>query len=239
MDKSVDRMNHVCTAYRNFKIKRIKAVDGVAQWGDGTVDEFERYNWNDEKLKELIRGGVITDWYKDFGDFRPPEVACSVSHRDAIIDFYNSNEEVGIIIEDDTEPVNLSTFVMPQEVDFYCLLGSNHPGRRVDTYENGDIKNLRNLSGYAITKRGASLAIEAMESFWSLADTQISFSLFKSVKVGTILPTFKTRSVLITAKAPIVSLVGLSKMSENTTFTCSGKKKWMPAGWASKAYSEA
>jgi hypothetical protein len=237
MDRSPHRMNLIHDYYGGLDIKRISALDGVSLWSDGSCDEFERFNWDDEKLNYLIKNGYIADWYKDYGDARPPEVACLLSHRIAIIDFYESNDPIGIIIEDDTFPLfDLNLFEMPKGVDFYCLLGSDHPGNRVVVNEDNEIKSLRNLSGYALTKYGAELAIDALFPFWCPADMQISLSLFGSINIGTMLPSFKKRGATIKAKAPDLSIIGLSESSRYTTFTCSGFKKWMPTGWESSPY---
>jgi hypothetical protein len=237
MDKSTARMDAIYRYYVDFEVKRIKGIDGSLLWGDGSVDELDRYNWNGDKLAGLISGNVIAEWYKDFGDARPPEVACSISHSMALVDFYNSNEDVGIIIEDDTAPLEgLLDFEMPNNVDFYCLIGTDHPGNRVATYSDGGIKYLRNLSGYAITKKGAEFAIKAMCPFWAVADIQMSFGLFDSVDVGTILPSFFKRGPLLNARAPVKSIIGLSEMAKETTFTSTGIKKWMPKGQESIPY---
>lgn len=237
MDKSTDRMCAIYKNYIDFDVNRIEGVDGVELWGDGTVDNLSRYNWNGSCLDKLIADGIIETWYRDFGDARPPDIACNLSQRRALLDFYNSNDDVGIIIEDDTLPLDgLNDFKMPTDVDFYCLLGVDHPGNRVATYSNGEIKFLRNLSGYAITKKGAELAMAAIVPFWNIVDIQLSFSIFRSVDVGTVLPVFKIRKDLIKAVAPSRSLVGLSHIATNTTCTKNGKKEWMPCGWDSVSY---
>jgi len=237
MKKSIDRIHSIYRCYKDFDVKIIEGVDGVSLWCDGSVDDFNRYNWDIEKLNNLINNGIIETWYKDFGDARPPDIACNVSQRNAIADFYNSDEDIGIIIEDDTCPLKgLADFKMPKDVDFYCLLGTDHPGHRVATYDNGEIKYLRNLSGYAITKKCAELAMDAIVPFWNIVDIQLSFSLFQSVEIGNTLPNFWKRRTTIKAMAPQKSLIGLSDMALNTTCTDTGKKKWMPKGWDSIPY---
>jgi hypothetical protein len=231
-----ERNKNIIECYSRYSLKRISAIDGIMEWGDGTYDSQGRWNWDRRKESDLIKDGVLARDHGLFYGLNPPEVACSIMQREAILDFLNSHEDVGFIIEDDTYPLcDLDSFEMPKDADFFCFLGTDHPGYRVMTNENDEIVCLRNLSAYAITRKGAEIAIEAMKPLWCIADSQLAMRSFRSINNNELWP-FKRTKDLMVAKAPSRSMIGLSRLSEYTTFSCDGKKPWVDEEWNSIAY---
>lgn len=238
LDSDIERNRHIIECYYDYNLKRISAIDGTKEWGDGSYDLQGRWNWDKLKEDRLIQDGILAKNHDLFYGLNPPEVACSVMQREAIIDFLNSNDEIGFIVEDDTCPLcDLHNFKMPKDTDFFCFLGTDHPGYRVMTNENDEIVCLRNLSAYAITRRGAEIAIEAMKPLWCIADSQLAMRSFMSLSNNELWPFKRTKNLMV-AKAPLKSMIGLSRLSEYTTFSYDGKKPWVDLDWNSIAYNK-
>ena len=86
LDKSVNRRNDMelmfqNDVFKNIPNKRIAAINGNSEY----IDSIMNYYFNDFKYEFYSKG----------------EYGCTLSHLLAILEFHNSNYEVGLIMEDD------------------------------------------------------------------------------------------------------------------------------------------
>lgn len=218
LSKSVDRMQHISKVFDS--VKRIEAINGMI-YSDGTFNSKGVPNWS------FLPNNVNCSYFKMF----PTTFGCNLSHIKSWIDFLDSNEEWSIVIEDDTEPViSLHKLEIPDDCDFYYLIGSNHPGRRLMLYNDGKVKFTRTLAAYLLSRKAAYLAIEAMEEgHYFQTDWQVPFRIFESMQGCKVpQPKWKLNLPRIKAYGPINSIIQHSKFSKISTFTKDGTKKWIP-----------
>ena len=218
MNKSTDRMFHVLLTFN--EVKCINAIDGM-QFSNNTFDEYKRPNWDNRKYP------IDSKYFYIF----PTTYACNLSHMKAWIDFIDSKDEWSIIVEDDTEPVmDLSNISIPDNCDFYYLIGVDHPGKRLFLYDDGQVKFSRTLGAYLLSKKAAILALEAMKPIhYFQADWQVPFRIFESMKNCKIpQPNWDNKLPTIKAYGQRESIIKHSQFAKVSTFTKDGSKSWIP-----------
>ena len=221
LDRSTDRWEYVSSVF--YDLIRITAVDGM-QWSDGAFDEEGRPRWGDvpEDVDPSSRH------FKMF----PTTYGCNCSHLRAMEHFLATDEQWTIIIEDDTEPVgDLSSIEVPDDCDWYYLLGSSHPGCRLSLYSDGQVRASRTLGAYALSRRAAELAILAMQPIqYFQTDHQIPLRCFESALRGNwAMPDWPELSYRIKAYGQKDSIIRHSAHASVSTFTIDGRKPWIPA----------
>jgi hypothetical protein len=225
LDRSQDRWDHVVGAFGPDVI-RVPAVDGLVL-SDCTYDDEGRPNWR------LIPKNVDPT-FKYFKMF-PTTYACNLSHREAMFRFLGTDNDWCVIIEDDTEPVgDLSEIEVPNDCDFFYLIGSSHPGCRLSLYPDGQVHGFRTLAAYVLSRRAAALAIDAM---WPVhyfqADHQIPLRCFESTLRGNWdHPDWPELPYRIRAYGQQESIVQHSEHAKISTFTRDGKKPWITESMA-------
>lgn len=221
LDRSTDRWEHVSSAFHD--LIRIPAVDGM-QWSDGTFDEEGRPCWGD--IPEDM--DMSSRHFKMF----PTTYGCNCSHLRAMEHFLATDEQWTIIIEDDTEPVgDLSEIEVPDDCDWYYLIGSSHPGCRLSLYPNGQVRAPRTLGAYALSRRAAELAILAMQPIqYFQTDHQIPLRCFESTLRGNwVIPDWPELPYRIKTYGQQESIIRHSEYASVSTFTIDGRKPWIPA----------
>jgi len=221
LDRSKDRREHVSSAFCD--LIRIPAVDGM-QWSNDSFDEHGRPSWGD----------VPEDIDPSFRHFKmfPTTYGCNCSHLRAMEHFLATDEQWTIIIEDDTEPVgNLSVIEVPDDCDWYYLLGASHPGCRLSLYPDRQIRASRTLGAYALSRRAAELAILAMRPIqYFQTDHQIPLRCFESILRGNwAMPDWLELPYRIKAYGQRESIIRHSAHASVSTFTIDGRKPWIPA----------
>ncbi|MEJ2023420.1 MAG: hypothetical protein P8Y00_00080 [Deltaproteobacteria bacterium] len=207
---------------------RVPAVDGLA-WSDGTYDAEGKPRW----------GRIPEDVDPTFRYFEmfPTTYACNLSHRQAVIKFlgvtdeWGIPDEWGIIVEDDTEPVaDLSEIEVPDDCDFYYLIGSQHPGSRISLYPDGQVYGFRTLAAYVLSRRAALSALRALRPIqYYQADHQVPLRCFESALRGRWEhPEWPELRQRIKAYGQPESIVQHSEHAKISTFTRDGRKPWVP-----------
>jgi hypothetical protein len=236
--RSLDRKEQMENLFGCYSLKRIEAIDGIS-WIAG-YSRKKIPQWSPPILQLFMDSKDIAADFEHYHYLYPTAFACTLSHLAAIDDFIASDEPASIILEDDVVPLQeLSDISLPTGCDFFYLMGDDHPGKRISTYENGTIRSARTLGAYMITQRAAHLMKKAMVSSFYIMERQIQMRIFKStefIDYGEIPPW----EVLprIVAMAPYRSIIGHSVLSEVSTFTQDGKKPWIPRDWDSLAYED-
>jgi hypothetical protein len=146
--------------------------------------------------------------------------------------FLATDEQWTIIIEDDTEPVgDLSEIEVPDDCDWYYLIGSSHPGCRLSLYPDGQVRAPRTLGAYALSRRAAELAILAMQPIqYFQTDHQIPLRCFESTLRGNwVIPDWPELPYRIKTYGQQESIIRHSEYASVSTFTIDGRKPWIPA----------
>jgi hypothetical protein len=222
LDRSIDRLEHVVSAFRGLDLIRIPAVDGM-QCADGSYDEVGRPNW----------GSLPDDVDPSFEHFQmfATTYGCNLSHHRAMEDFLATEELWTIIVEDDTEPVgDLNAIEVPDNCDWYYLIGANHPGGRLALYPDGQVRSSRTLAAYALSRRAAELALLAMRPIqYFQTDHQIPLRCFESTLRGNwAMPAWEELPYRLKAYGQRESIVKHSRHAAVSTFTIDGRKPWIP-----------
>lgn len=220
LDWSKDRWDHVSSVFHG--LIRIPAVNGM-QWSDGTYDKDGKPNWEDVP-------DDVDLLFKHFKMF-PTTYACNISHIKAMRSFLDSDEDWTIIIEDDTEPVgDLSAIDVPDDCNWYYLIGALHPGCRLSLYPDGQAWAPRTLGAYALSRRAAELAIMAMRPIqYFQTDHQIPLRCFDSALRGNwAMPNWLELPYRIKAYGQKESIIRHSEHASVSTFTKDGRKPWIP-----------
>ena len=213
--------------FSGYDVQRVDAIDGL-DFSNGTFDELSRPCWDDEKLSELIVAGELTEGFTRYHKHYPTEYAACRSHKKALEAFLKTDEDWTIIIEDDVEPVsNLSTIDVPDGADFFSLIGTDHQGR-VWAGDDGQIAWMRTFGAYAISRSAAATACDALTPSHYPVDMQISVRCFASLS-----KTYQVRCPKwgaldrFRAYAPKESVIRLSALSKQSTYTANGRKTWL------------
>lgn len=230
LDRSYNRRKDIEKFYSKYDLKRINAIDGLA-FSDKSFNKDFSYNWDQKIRQDFLKFEVLKE--NGYYNLSPTELACGLSHRLAVIDFLKSNEEYGLIIEDDTFPCcDLNKIKIPVGVDFFCLLGTSHPGKRVLTCKKNQIKMLRNMSAYILNRKAAIAFLKSTLPLFCIQDGQYALFSFSENNIeGTGLPLKKV--AYLSAIAFEKSFIGLSEDCEKSTFTHNGEKKWIEKDWQS------
>lgn len=221
LDRSLDRWRHVSSVYN--RLIRISAVDGM-KFSDGNVDSDGCPTWG--KIPSDISIGQ-PQFFKMF----PTTYGCNLSHLKAITDFLSSDEEWTIIVEDDTEPEgDLSTIHVPDDCDFFYLIGTSHPGCRLALYQDMQVRASRTLAAYALSRRAAAISLIAMVPIqWYQTDHQIPLRCFEStLRECWCTPDWEELPYRVKGYGQVESIIRHSKHAAVSTFTINGKKPWIP-----------
>jgi len=221
LGRSTERWAHVQKTF-GPNIIRVPAVDGLVL-SDRTYDAEGRPNW-----RSIPKN--VDPTFRYFRMFSTT-YACNLSHREAMFRFLGTGDDWGVIVEDDTEPVgDLSKIEMPDDCDFFYLIGARHPGSRLSLYADGQVHGFRTLAAYVLSRRAAALAIDAM---WPVhyfqADHQIPLRCFEStLRENWDHPDWPELRYRIKAHGQPESIVRHSEHAKVSTFTRDGRKPWIP-----------
>ena len=223
LEGSLDRWKHVKNTFGD--VKRIPAVDGL-QWASGDFDQVGRPLWgaNPGNAHFGVTAGFV---------LFPTTYGCNLSHLKAMRDFLASGEEWTIIIEDDTEPVgDLTAIEVPDDTDWFYLIGSSHPGGRLYIWPDNTVFLPRTLAAYALSRKAAKLAIQAMEpKHYFQTDWQIPARCFNSMRQSPFkTPNWPELPNRINAYGQRESIIQHSPLAARSTFTKDGLKPWIPKG---------
>lgn len=219
--RAKDRRYSILSKFDNTIM--LDAVDGM-QWASGEYDEYGRPLW------KTVPENVTLKSINGFEMF-PTTYACNLSHLKAMKDFLRSKDEWTIIIEDDVEPVgDLTEIDVPDDADWFYLIGSDHPGCRLSLYLDGQVQMPRTLAAYALSRRAAELAIMAMEGIhYYQTDWQIPIRCFESMRNCALnLPKWEELPYRIKAYGPQKSIIRHNEHAAVSTFTADGRKPWIP-----------
>lgn len=185
LDRSEDRREKMEISFENESLIRISAIDGM-EWA--IENEFDNRGfpvWDMLSREKFINDGILFD-----SSILPPtHVACNLSHRKAIQEFLNTEDEWAIIMEDDVEPsgkllreggIIVDHLVIPDEADIFYLCGIR-PDRRVSLFEDGQIRKVRTLMGYCISRKAAELFLRSTVPMMWLSDHQFPLCCFNGL----------------------------------------------------------
>jgi GR25 family glycosyltransferase involved in LPS biosynthesis len=232
LKRSLERRNYIEKVFKNNALNRIEAIDGL-QFSTGEVDSYNRYKWNPVILKKLIQKKILNNPHNRYYNLMPTELGCNLSHLKAIKTFLLTKEEYAIIIEDDVEPVgDLFSIQIPDDADFFYLVGPEHPGNRIQLYSDNQVKWARTLMGYILSRKAGESILKALKTHYYQTDWQIPFRLFQSFSgiLKSKLPPEWEELERFKAYGPDKSLIIHSEYAKISTFTASGDKCWIPEG---------
>jgi hypothetical protein len=217
LERSHKRWIDIVTLFGD-KVIRIDAVDGM-QFASGEWDRMGKPCWAELPID------VTTRYFEMY----PTTYGCNLSHIKSWEHFLNSDEEWGIFVEDDTMPIkDILSVDIPDDCDFFYLIGPDHPGYRIGLFPDRQVRFARTLGAYLMSRKAAELAIRAMNTHYYQADTQVPIRIFDSMKHHKIKAPNWAELPRIKAYGPTESIVGHSEHAESSTFTIDGKKNWIP-----------
>jgi GR25 family glycosyltransferase involved in LPS biosynthesis len=241
IDRSKDRLDFIKDIFMPNKIKKFEGIDGL-MFSDGTYDKLGRPNWSKRIFNNFREKGILIE-KNNFKEFLyPTELGCTLSHIETWKFFLKKNIEYShlMVFEDDIKPTEIAKNKLFEDIinmkdsDILYLFGPNHIGKRLNLYDNGEVKEVRSHMGYIMTRKGAQLAIEAMKPIYEQSDSQIFKRLARSVrnKYKNKYPMKKLSNL------PTIKISGLfnpliehSHFAKRTTFTNNGKKLYIPTKW--------
>lgn len=224
---SQDRWRNTLAAY-GPEVIRIDAIDGM-RFSSGEWDRVNRPVWSE------VPANVSLHFFEMF----PTTFACNLSHMKMWEHFLESGEEWGVFLEDDTEPLeDLSTIKIPDDCNFYFLIGEDHPGFRLSLYPSGEVKFSRTLGAYLMSRKATVLALQSMDDHFFQADLQVPLRIFESMKNARIKVPQWEPLPRIKAYGPKKSLIGHSRLANISTFTRDGKKCWIPEMLQGTCYND-
>jgi GR25 family glycosyltransferase involved in LPS biosynthesis len=185
LDRSEDRRKMMESSFCGQELLRISAIDGMEWAIDGEFDDRGFSVWKFECRDKLINEGILFE-----NSILPPtHVACNLSHRKAIQEFLNTDDEWAIIMEDDVERSKVylkdgelieKKVVIPSDADMFYLCGTR-PDRRIYVFDDGQVRKTRTLMGYCISRRGAELFLKSTIPMMWLSDYQFPVCCFDSM----------------------------------------------------------
>jgi GR25 family glycosyltransferase involved in LPS biosynthesis len=185
LDRSTDRRDAMESSFKNEDLIRISGVDGLEWAIDGQVDSNGFCVWDNDYRKDFIKSGLLSQ-----DSLLPPtHVACNISHRNAIEAFLKTKDDWSIILEDDVEPNGVllkkggrieDHLFIPKDADFYYLCGTR-PDRRLDVYRDGQVRKVRTLMGYCLSRKAADLFLKSTVPMLWLSDFQFPICCFDSM----------------------------------------------------------
>jgi GR25 family glycosyltransferase involved in LPS biosynthesis len=185
LDRSDDRRKMMESSFCGQELLRISAIDGMEWAIDGEFDDRGFPVWKFECRDKLINEGMLFD-----NSILPPtHVACNLSHRKAIQEFLNTDDEWAIIMEDDVEPYGKllrnggtieDNLIIPDGSDVFYLCGTR-PDRRICVFDDGQIRKIRTLMGYCLSRKAAELFLNSTVPMMWLSDHQFPICCFESL----------------------------------------------------------
>jgi GR25 family glycosyltransferase involved in LPS biosynthesis len=185
LDRSEDRREKMEKSFEHEKLIRISAIDGMEWAIEDTFDNRGFLVWNLEYRDKFVNEGILLE-----NSILPPtHVACNLSHRKAIQEFLNTDDEWAIIMEDDVERSKVylkdgelieKKVVIPSDADMFYLCGTR-PDRRIYVFDDGQVRKTRTLMGYCISRRGAELFLKSTIPMMWLSDYQFPVCCFDSM----------------------------------------------------------
>jgi GR25 family glycosyltransferase involved in LPS biosynthesis len=232
LKRSPKRRSYIEKVFKGKKLNKIEAIDGL-QFSSKKIDNQNRYQWDPVILKKFIQKKILNNSYNRYYDLMPTELGCNLSHLKAVKSFLTTDLNYAIIIEDDVEPVkDLSSIEIPDDADFFYLVGPEHPGNRIQLYNDNQVKWARTLMGYILSRKAGELILKAVKTHYYQTDWQIPFRLFQSFSgvLKSKLPPEWEELERFKAYSPDKSLIIHSEYAKISTFTASGRKCWIPEG---------
>jgi len=232
LDRCRDRREAMESSFFDDLI-RVPAIDGFV-WTTGEVDSNGKYCWKKTVKDDFLKYKILPTSLKKCVGMSPMEVACNFSHIRALRTFLCTNNDYGIILEDDVEPIKQGSLLdyikFPLQGDILYLCGPKHPGDRLRLYDDRQVKWARTLMGYVVSRKAAKLMIRAAFPMCYLMDTQIMVRLYKSLeqfKKNWVSPELEELD-RFKAYGLLDPLIQHSKYAKITTFTKDGTKPWLP-----------
>lgn len=185
LDRSEDRRKMMESFFGSQNLIRISAIDGMDWAIEDELDNRGFPAWDIQSREKLIDDNILFD--KSI--LPPTHVACNLSHRKAIQEFLNTGDEWAIIMEDDVEPSGKllrnggkieDHLVIPDGADVFYLCGIK-PDRRVSLFRDGQIRKVRTLMGYCISRKAAELFLSSTIPMMWLSDHQFPICCFNGL----------------------------------------------------------
>lgn len=192
LKRSPDRLESMETGFSEKEdLVRVEGIDGRI-WASKNEGEGENPTWKKKSRSKCITDGILEYW----STMPPNHLACNQSHRKAVKAFLDSGDPIGVIAEDDIEPTDtlrkawengkgISDILdMADGFDVKYLCGTSHRPWRVKLFLFGDfagqIRKVRTLMAYAITRKGAEAFMASTSISCYLADSQFPLCSFES-----------------------------------------------------------
>lgn len=182
LDRSEDRRKMMESFFGSQELIRISAIDGMEWAVENKFDDRGFPVWNLEHRDELVKDGILFE-----NSILPPtHVACNLSHRKAIEEFLKTDEEWSVIMEDDVEPYKniedmfVKHLNIPDGADFFYLCGTR-PDRKISVFDDGQVKKVRTLMGYCLSRKAAELFLGSTIPMMWLSDHQFPVCCFESL----------------------------------------------------------
>lgn len=185
LDRSEDRREKMESFFKNQGLIRISAIDGMKWAIKNELDNRGFPVWDIQSREKLIDDNILFD--KSI--LSPIHVACNLSHRKAIQKFLNTEDEWTIILEDDVEPYGKllreggkieDHLIIPDDADVFYLCGIR-PDRRISLFEDGQIRKVKTLMGYCISRKAAELFLSSTIPMMWLSEYQFPICCFSSL----------------------------------------------------------
>jgi hypothetical protein len=185
LDRSEDRREKMEKSFEHEKLIRISAIDGMEWAIEDTFDNRGFPVWNLEYRDKFVNEEILFE-----NSILPPtHVACNLSHRKAIKEFLNTDDEWAVIMEDDVEPYGKllrnggiieDYLTIYDGLDVFYLCGTR-PDRRICVFNDGQIRKIRTLMGYCLSRKAAELFLNSTVPMMWLSDHQFPICCFESL----------------------------------------------------------
>jgi len=241
LDRSKDRWETMLKTFPLDNLQRIRAVDG-RQWElGGKTDDTGRVLWDPEKVTMLKDLGVLGDHpiYSIGGTNPlwpgvPCDLGCTLSHAKIWRKIYQEQIPWAVILEDDTEPTefvanrrlwDVLRYMIPMGADVVLLSGHQEGTNSRELDRDGQFIGGFGTEGYAISWRGAEVALHAEFPMYETLDRQWFKRGFLSCLMKNQIPLppvpYKVRAYGL--REPIIRI---SAVGDTTTFSHTGNKEW-------------
>jgi len=182
LKRATERRQAMEAAFKDDTLVRVEAVDGEDWTLPGLVHGFPK--WNPRCRVDLVKDGIL-----DAASTLPPShVACNLSHKAALDVFLKTGDEVGVILEDDVEPVEelkgrivTEAVHIPKGFDVYYLIDPKSVHGNL-VVKNSQVQRAMTLAAYAVTRHGAEVLRDAIIPMMYLADGQLPPCCYESMQ---------------------------------------------------------
>lgn len=210
LKRSPERRSQMEDLFRDEAIEYMEAVDGLSF---SPKTDKTGATWKKTSRDKLVSEGILDSESK----LTPTQAACNLSHIAALEAFLKTEDEACIVVEDDVMPTEflerawkdgrkLEDFVVfPEGCDmlYLCDTGANW-SVIVAADEEGRVKQVYTLMGYAITRRGAEVCLSAGVPMMWLLDHQFAICCYPKHKFNKeMLPDNLKGMPVIDARVPL------------------------------------